>query len=163
MRLVSILTAAFILFGCASTAEREYEEYAQEHQRMIASATPSIWSLSRPWTFVLLDNSVKVTRVLKLEFTDSPAETCASGEWRKIRIIDQDPTPEATSSLGFTKEPAYILQGSFLLIDLHSNLCDAGLELRGELTNLGVSGTQQTVELFGGKELGTFVGVPTDT
>ena len=163
MRFVPILTASLVLVGCTSTAEREYEGNLQEYQRMIASPTPSVWAVYQPWKFVLLDNSDKVARVLTLEFTDLPAETCSSGDWRQARIVEQEPTPESASHVGYTKEPAYILQGSFLLIDLHSNLCDAGFELRGELTNLGVSGKQQTVHIFGGETMGTFVGVPADT
>ena len=147
------------LSGCVSLEEKEYQAYLREYNRMIANPAPGTWKLDTPWSLALLDESSKIVETMQVEFTSLVARTCASGDWRKLRVIDASSRVQEAAISEFSPEPAYTLTGSYLVIDLNANICDAGNELRGEITELGISGTRQTVHIFGGEKLGRFVGL----
>ncbi|WHI52936.1 hypothetical protein P3339_09295 [Microbulbifer sp. MLAF003] len=149
----------FVISGCLSHEEREYQAYIREYNRIIANPAPSTWKLDTPWSLVLLDESSKIVETMQVEFTSLAAKTCTSGDWRRLRVIEANSEVQAIANSGFIPEPAYTLTGSYLVIDLNANICDAGNELRGEITELGISGTRQTVHMFGGEKLGRFVGI----
>ncbi len=60
----------------------------------------------------------------------------------------------------FLGEAAYEVVGAAILIDLSANICDAGYELRGRISETGVEGIHQPVSMFGGDVVGRFYGMP---
>ena len=112
--------------------------------------------MNEPWVFVILDNEGSIKQRLTLKFTDAVADTCASDEWRIVEVVDEYPRRSGS----FLGEPAYYLKGAALIVDLSANLCDAGYELKGQLTDAGVSGEHYPVSMFGGEKQGNFYGVP---
>lgn len=112
--------------------------------------------MNQPWVLVILDNEGSIKQRITVKFTDSDADTCASDEWRMVEIVDEYPHRSGS----FLGEPAYYLNGAALIVDLSANLCDAGYELKGQLTEAGVSGEHYPVSMFGGEKQGNFYGVP---
>ena len=95
-----------------------------------------------------------------LEFTVEDAHTCTSGDWKQIKLRKENLFTNQDDTSDFIPQPAYTLNGSLLTIDLNSNVCDGGHQLRGELNDLGVAGNRRSIHMFGGEKLGTFIGVP---
>jgi hypothetical protein len=95
-------------------------------------------------------------RNIVVEFSNEPAQTCSSGHFKKIKVISEYPE---RSEL-FLGEPAYEIKGAALIIDLSANLCDAGYELRGKVSNIGIEGYHQPVSTFGREVVGRFYGMP---
>lgn len=145
--LLSIL--CFLSIGCSSTKLYPYEVWS-------SLKTPSIFKMNEPWVFVILDKEGSIRQRLTVKFTDAAAETCASSEWRKLEIVDEH--PQRSSS--FLGTPAYYIKGAALIVDLSSNLCDAGYELKGQIKEAGVAGEHYPVSMFGGEVQGKFYGVP---
>ena len=154
--LISIGVTIF-LSGCMTTAEREYEKYVKEYNYLISQPIPEIWEIGANWQFILIDEKEKIVESTVLEFTSETAKTCTSGDWKKVKVISQNPMLE--QHVDFIKEPAYQLNGSYFILDFNANLCDAGNELRGSISEQGISGTRQTVHMFGGEHLGKFYAV----
>ncbi len=148
-RLLFLSFTCILIFGCSSTKLTPYEAWS-------SLETPAAFSESELWVFVILDNDGAIKQRLTLKFADAAAETCASDEWKKIEIIDEH--PQRSSS--FLGEPAYYLNGAALIVDLFANLCDAGYELKGQLTDAGIHGEHYPVSMFGGEIQGRFYGVP---
>ena len=138
-----------LAIGCSSTPPYPYKVWS-------SLETPSIFSMNEPWVFVILDNEGSIKQRLTLKFTDAVADTCASDEWRIVEVVDEYPRRSGS----FLGEPAYYLKGAALIVDLSANLCDAGYELKGQLTDAGVSGEHYPVSMFGGEKQGNFYGVP---
>jgi hypothetical protein len=115
-----------------------------------------MWKQNSTWSFVLLDKNGSIVRNLTLKFTGEAAETCSSGDFKKIKILSEYPI---RSEL-FMGEAAYEIKGSALIVDLSANLCDAGYELRGQVTEIGIEGYHKPVTMFDGEMAGRFYGSP---
>ena len=147
--LFSIIALLFI--GCSSNKTYPYEEWA-------SLKTPEIFSTNALWSFVILGKDGDIRQRFSLKFADSSAETCSSGEWKRIDIVSEFPVRHGS----FEGKPAYYLNGAALIIDLSANLCDAGYELKGQIKESGVSGEHYPVSMFGGEVQGKFYGVPVE-
>lgn len=150
MKRIVFLSFTFILaLGCSSTRLNPYQVWS-------SLETPAAFSESELWVFVVLDKNGAIKQRLTLKFADAVAETCASDEWKKVEIVDEHPQRSGS----FLGEPAYYLNGAALIVDLSANLCDAGYELKGQLTEVGIHGEHYPVSMFGGEIQGGFYGVP---
>lgn len=143
------LLLIIFLSGCAAQKTNEYQQWASQ-------PTPGIWKENSSWQILMLDKRGSIFRNLTVKFTDQAAETCGSGDFKKVEITSELPK---RSEL-FLGIPAYHVKGGALVIDLSANLCDAGYELRGRLTDIGIEGHHQPVSMFGGEVAGRFYGSP---
>jgi hypothetical protein len=139
---------ALLMAGCIPARLSEYEILSSQ-------PTPQTWDLNKVWSLVVLDKDGKISQTLTVKFTDAAEKTCTSGEWKRLEILGERPAPHPS----FLGRPAYTLEGRAIHIGLTPNLCDAYTDLRGSLTELGMSGTVETVSLFGGERLGRFYGI----
>ncbi len=145
-----LILIMLLAVGCAT------KNTTSEYQVWSAQPTPHVWNEKSKWNIVLLDDKGSIARNLTLKFTSDPAETCTSGNFKKIEILSEYPK----RSEKFIGVAAYEIKGSALIIDLSSNLCDAGNELRGQVSEIGLEGNHQTVSANGTKVVGRFYGVP---
>ena len=148
----ALILAMIVLAGCVTRPVSEY-------QRLAAIPTPAAWKVGVPWVVIVLDKKGQISRSMTIRFTDRQAKACASGSWKELEILAQQP-PAHPQFLGV---PAYELEGSAMLIDLTSNLCDASTMLRGSLSDAGISGTYGTETPRGGEMLGEFHAVRADS
>lgn len=138
-----------LLVGCASKAPSGYSTWASQ-------PTPKVFQSSSKWSLFLLDKKGAIIRSMVVEFSQDSIQTCSSGEFKKLKIISEYPE----RSKLFLGEPAYEIRGAALIVDLSANLCDAGYELRGKVSDIGVEGDHQPVSMFGGEVVGRFYGMP---
>jgi hypothetical protein len=101
------------------------------------------------WTVVEFNDSGESVRTLGLELTSEPADTCISGDSRKVKVVS-DPAR-------YTREPAYVLSENRLEILLNTGLCDAyDSYIFDKDASLG-RGEHVAYGMFGGKTLGRVV------
>jgi hypothetical protein len=143
------LLVLLFLVGCASKGPGDYITWA-------SLPTPEVFQSNAKWSLFLLDKQGAIIRSMVVEFSQDSTQTCSSGDFKKLRIISEYPE---RSEL-FLGEPAYDIKGAALIIDLSANLCDAGYELRGKVSGVGVEGYHQPVSTFGGEIVGRFYGMP---
>jgi hypothetical protein len=147
----SIAIAAAFLAGCASNKPSDYEQWA-------ALPPPESWRVGSTWTIVVVDDKQQLMESMIVSLTDKSAESCTSGNWRRVEILSQHPEPRS-QVLGM---PAYSLVGSAFTMSFTANFCDIDNELRGKLTEAGVSGVYYAGGPSGGKYVGHFYGVQVD-
>jgi len=116
-------------------------------------------ALGVPWTFMILDTQRKTVGTLGVRFTAEKAQSCISGDWRKIVVV-------SFKSLGEPafpgKDPlAYSLEGRQLTIG-RNEICDGYVMLQGELTDAGLSGEYFTLGLGGQHQMGYVLGKPSE-
>jgi hypothetical protein len=148
-KIISLIVLLGLLASCVVKGPSQYEIWASQ-------PTPNTWAIESDWVLILLDQDEKIIRSLIVRVLNQDANTCSSGDWKQLKILDEQPA----RSSNFAGKPAYKLKGSALTIDLSANLCDAGYELRGQLTNVGVVGIHQPISMFGGEVVGSYFGVP---
>ena len=93
----------------------------------------------------------KSARTLRLMLSATPAETCIAGEWKAARVID-DPS-------GYTRRPAYKIEGDHLEVLLVNELCDSYDSYAGTLSGSSFTGEHVLYGLGYSKVVGTVVGV----
>jgi hypothetical protein len=147
IRKIFVIVVATFISACASISPSLYLDWAGE-------PTPDYWSLGSSWAFAAIQEDGQIQRAITIRFTDTAAETCNTGDWKQVEIIAQSPE----RSEKFAGLAAYKLIGSTLRIDLTSNLCDTKSEYRGELTDTGFVGYQQSGGLAG-ETIGPVYGV----
>ena len=157
---INLCLIIIFLTGCVSVEEAEYQQYLIEYRRMISQPTPDIWERNNLWHFTLTNASNNIVSTMILEFTEEVVQACTSGDWKQIVIRQERPIARETEPSDFPSKPAYVLNGSYLTIDLNSTLCGGGHELVGEINDLGVAGDRRSVHIFGGEHLGSFIGMP---
>ena len=148
MRIIVLITLIASLSSCSTTEPSQYQVWASEQ-------TPNYWSVGSPWAFTAIREDGQIERSMTIKFTDTVTETCESGDWKRIEIIDQSP-PRSPEFIG---EAAYLLNGRALLINLTANICDNYTEYRGELTGNGFVGYQHVGHMLGGEDVGPVYGV----
>ncbi len=127
-------------------------------ENWIDEPTPSNWLLGEKWQITVRDTEGNIVKTFVARFSSESADTCTSGEWKVVEILDEIPAPQPE----FQGIAAYTLQGQLLGIDLTSSLCSNASELVGRLTELGWTGEYKTSHTFGGELIGNFVAVRTD-
>lgn len=134
------------MIGC-TFGQRSAITPSEEADRVAA------YDLSGSWALQIenLDNQV-VTRMI-IRFTDAPAESCMAGDWRRIIVESR-----STSDKRFfpASEPlSYELDGNLLVIG-RNRICDAYLQLSGELSDSAVRGEYFALGLGYAEDLGYF-------
>ncbi|WP_308911905.1 hypothetical protein [Pseudokordiimonas caeni] len=149
MKLLSNALLCFLLAACSAASKNEFQSGMNE-------PTPQAMKYGSRWSLLLTSRDGSLTRSMIVEFSAAPAESCSSGEFRKLKILSEYPARDAV----FLGEAAYEVVGAAILIDLSANICDAGYELRGRISETGVEGIHQPVSMFGGDVVGRFYGMP---
>ena len=93
----------------------------------------------------------KQARTLRLALSEKPAETCLAGQWKAARVLD-DPS-------GYTRRPAYKIEGNHLEVLLINELCDSYDSYAGTLTGSSFTGEHVLYGLGYNIVVGTVVGV----
>jgi hypothetical protein len=101
-------------------------------------------------TFLEADTSGKVVRNLRVQLTDSPADTCISGDWKKVKVIS-----DSSSS---TRVPAYTWHDDKLEVLLVNMVCDGYDSYIGTVADGIFQGEHVTYGLGFNKTLGTVSG-----
>ncbi len=134
------------------SSSTEAKPEALRYERLAAERTPSIWQAGSTWELEVYDSKDQVATSISFKITDEPADTCMSGDWKKLLTLRENkPT---------TRNPAYMLAGRNLSILLSTGLCDAYDELQGELDARGFEGRRVLSGLFGGADQGKALGKP---
>jgi hypothetical protein len=108
-----------------------------------------------------LDRRGQLARTLTVRVTEAPAETCTSGDWRRLEVLSERPQRRVPTHVpDFGSQPAWELEGSALIIDLNARYCDVAYVLRGHLTAVGVQGTHGGETPWGSETVGRFYGAP---
>lgn len=137
-----------VAVGCASQAPSEYE-------RLAALQTPVSWVPDSIWTIAIVDSTQRLSQSMTVRLTEDKGESCASGDWHHVEILAQEPAQHPQ----FQGIAAYQVTGRAFVLNLTANLCDSDNELRGELSETGLSGSYWSGGPLGGELIGTFYGV----
>lgn len=149
------LIAVVFLVGCGPIPrELKVDAAARgERYRLLATqAAPPAWKAGSKWAFTANDAKGHLERSVVFRITDEPAQTCISGQWKRLEVVSEDAP--------FTRHPAYSLEGRNLSILLTNELCDAYYEFNGELDERGFSGRHETSFPGGGRTYGSVIGEP---
>jgi hypothetical protein len=146
------VSICLIATGCASHSAQQILSAKEEMavwQRNSAEPTPSSWASGNKWRFVVADTG-KPSREVTFVVTDEPAETCMSGEWKRLDV--------SGDSALHLNQPAYSVSGRNLQIQLSTDLCDAYDMLVGSLQGASFSGTHRFSGLRGSQDFGPVTG-----
>ena len=140
---------ACLLGSCAFEPPRP----SWDHKTLSAQPTPQHWKAGSVWAFVITPRSGK-PETLTFRVTGDTADTCASGDWRTLELVDGHPG----SFAGTPSKAAYSVEGRFLWISLNSNWCDANDDVRGELDGGTFKGERSVGGITGSSLIGTVQG-----
>ena len=124
---------------------------------IVGFAVPAASDSNPVWVISLLGVKGEALGTMTFELTTEPAKSCLSGEWKKVRVLQNS---VQTLSDWFTMNdyyPSYSLDDGFFSIQLNMpGWCDAYRMLTGKLSDHEVSGEYTSDGMFGGTSLGTF-------
>ena len=129
LQIVLISSACLALVSCVShEPSSAYAPARPDYDAFAARPTSPDWRPGSVWTFVTRDSGGKAAAVT-FRVTDTVVGTCNSGVWRKLELLDG----LLPLDWGAPPRPAWIVDGSFLLLDLYSMPCDYDDHIRGGL------------------------------
>jgi len=97
--------------------------------------------------------SRQVDARLVIEFTNEDASSCMSGDWKRVIIVSAVSQDE---KLFPVSDPlSYEIDNGRLTIG-RNDLCDAYLQLSGDINSEEIRGGDYSLFLLGSKTLGTF-------
>lgn len=134
--------------GCAS-------QTPSEHERLTVLQTPASWKANSFWTIAVVDSKQRLIQSMTLRLTEGKGESCTNEDWYRAEVLAQEPAQHPQ----FQGMAAYQVTGRAFVLNLTANLCDSDNELRGELSETGVSGSYWSGGPLGGEFIGTFYGV----
>lgn len=134
--LFALVATALLASGCSTTP-------------LAAETVPAPESVLGTWEFTVTGKDG--TRIPVIQLTDTPSDTCISGEWFRAKVV----------SAGGLKlsDPAYTYSGGRLEVLLTNGLCDAYTSLTGTVSGAQFNGEHVSYGLFGSTEHGKVVGV----
>lgn len=126
-RLIAI-TLLILLVGCVPHRPADIRAGSLEGNGLLMSQpTPSDWQSGSLWRFVKLGQDGTVLLDATFRITDSPAQTCSSGDWHVLELVEG-----RIGGGGAEFTQAYSVSGRLLTLDL-TGWCDLG-GIQGELT-----------------------------
>lgn len=143
MKILAALALTSMLAGCTST--RGEPSDAERFATLVAEPTPPEWRVGAVWEFSNPEPHDGSPSSWIVRVTNTPIETCTSGEWRKLEPI--------RAPVQGTREPAryaYSVSGRLLMLDFNAGTCDLG-DIRGELTDGSFVG-QRSAGPFPGRD-----------
>jgi hypothetical protein len=136
--LATVTSLAILLAACAGSPDR-----ADVAPLNTASPVESA-AVNGTWDFVVTGKDEP--QRFSFDLTDSPADTCLSGNWYQARPLE---APRDQVS-----KPAYRFESGQLEILLSTELCDAYTSLIGTVTGSRFQGAHVSYGLFGSTEHG---------
>lgn len=137
MRVLAAATLSILLMaGCASSC------------RISPTQAPAPNAVTGIWDLVVTDKSQ--TQSFSFALTDTPADTCISGNWFQARPL--------SAPQGQVSRPAYQYQSGKLEILLSTELCDGYTVLIGNVSGSTFEGSHVSYGLFGSTEHGKVSG-----
>lgn len=114
-------------------------------------------ALRVPWTFTIQNQDHQTIGTLTVRFTDEPAKSCISGNWKRLAVVAFESTGEPAfpghDPLSYEVDKGKLTIG-------RNEICDGYVMLDGELTDKGLTGAYYSLGLGGTKGLGYVRGVP---
>jgi len=119
-----------------------------------SAATPLVkHDLSGSWTLRIENLSHKVVTTMTIRFAGEEANSCMSGDWKRVVVANQTSSDEHFFPV---VEPlSYEVTGDRIVIG-RNEICDAYLQLNGKVNGVAISGEYVRFGLGGGKRLGYF-------
>jgi hypothetical protein len=110
-----------------------------------------------PWKFTIQNLERRTIGVLTVRFTGEKAESCMSGDWKRVVVVEF----ESTGEPGFPgHEPlAYTVDGGSLIVG-RNEICDAYVWLSGDLKADGLTGDYFSLGLGGRRPRGYVLAKP---
>jgi hypothetical protein len=124
IRCVFAILGSVLLASCVS----KEPSHGGDYKILAARPTPRDWRAGVVWTFVTAKRSGE-RDVLTFRVTHEIAKTCTSGTWRRLQIVSGHVPQEGD----VVPQPAFMIDGSFLWIDVNAPWCDADDYIRGRL------------------------------
>jgi hypothetical protein len=153
MRITTASVAAtvwLLVSGCANGAP-------QAPTAKPPSPRPEIEVLRVPWKFTIQDLECRTIGLLTVRFTDEKAESCMSGDWKRVVVVEFESTGEPGFPGG---EPlAYTVDGGSLIVG-RNEICDAYVWLSGDLKKDGLTGDYFSLGLGGRRPRGYVLAKP---
>lgn len=139
MKILATVTGVTILLAaCAGIPDRV------DIARSNAAAPAKAIALIGVWDFVVTGKAD--AQRYSFDLTDSPADTCLSGNWYMARSL--------AAPRGQVSKPAYRFESGQLEILLATELCDAYTSLIGTVSGSNFEGSHVSYGLFGSTEHG---------
>lgn len=140
---------SLLLIACASEPLRPVWDY----KFLSTQSTPSEWAADSVWTFVTA-HKAGASESLTFRVTDESADTCMSGVWRKLELVEG----QVASIAGIRSKAAFSVDGRFLWVSLNANWCDANDDIRGELRAARFEGERSVGGITGSSIVGSVEG-----
>jgi hypothetical protein len=130
MKRIFVVAAVAVIAACAHKLS--------EYERLAAMTEPANWAADSIWAFSLIDKQGNLFHSMTVKLTDESVQACAGGDWQRVEVLSQQPASHPQS----LAVPAYTLKGRAFWLNFTANVCDESQDLRGELTEAGISGNQ---------------------
>ncbi len=129
MRALATVTLILLLTGCSTTRQASSvpQRSIMENRLLMSEPTPSDWKTGSVWNFVQYGEDGSVVLDATFRVTDNSAQTCSSGDWRELEIVDGK-----IGDGSIKLRQAYSVSGRLLTLDL-TGWCDLG-EIKGALS-----------------------------
>jgi hypothetical protein len=155
MRIVLCLAvAAIFATGCVTNIPNP--NYAE----LSSLPTPTSWKLGIPWKLTVFNRRYRPMGTMTIVFTDEDAESCVGGSWRRVKVLDYDPSIERAAYVK-GEHYSYQLVGQYLSIGLNE-ICDDYFDMSGQLSESRFEGTIGGDTLLSHTRDGFVQGVPLD-
>lgn len=136
------------LGGCAST----------NHDSSQLTPTLDAEAADLAWRFDFVDTTDAPIGYMVLAFTDEKIDepACGRNEWAKMLVLEDS----LDIDFGVVPQPAYLILGPWLRIDLTASVCYLNHNLIGDISPDGASGHFTLTHKIGGSYLGKFTASP---
>jgi hypothetical protein len=148
-RCLLAIAASGLLVSCAS----KEPSHGGDYKLLAARPTTRDWAPGAVWAFVTTRKS-GTTESLTLRVTDEIAQSCTSGTWRKLQVV----SGRVPQLPGGASQPAYLVEGAFLWINLLAPSCDIDDYIRGRLESKKFAGDRTQGSMMGSDVVGTVRG-----
>ena len=145
MRELATFVLILLFAGCVGRHSTSIQPRSLEGNRLLMSEpTPSDWKVGSVWNFVQFGTNGVAVLDVTFRVTDRPAETCSSGDWRELELIDGQ-----IGNGSAQVRQAYGVSGRLLTLDL-TGWCDVG-EIQGALQGASFEGQTTGGPFTGGR------------
>jgi hypothetical protein len=134
-----VFAACFLLLAACGTGccSSRWQKAAEEYARPTSEPTPAQWRVGSTWNFKQFARNGSTVLDVTFRLTDKPVETCSSGDWRELELIEGQPHGQLGGGR-FETVKAYSVTGRLLLLDF-TGWCDLG-GIRGVLSGASFLG-----------------------
>lgn len=152
---VARLTPIIVILLAAACAS---SQVGSNGKPKTATLTPLRWIETGTWRFQISGPDDKQAGSILLNLSNELVddELCVDKNWKKAVILEND----LDVDIGDDAQPAYLVHGRWLTVDLTADRCNVGHKFIGELSASGASGFFNYTTFVGGRHLGSFIAEP---